>query len=178
MKNGGEKIAGVVLAGGRSSRMGQNKALLPYDGHTLLEHMTLLLREAGVADVFVSGSYEGYDCIPDREKHAGPAVALRHVLQDLADRNIYRGALCVPVDMPQLSAGLLRYLCGIEAGAYFSDHPFPLYMPLPLCGEAGATSMRGLLNAENITAQQLPEKYTHHMMNANTPEEWEKVVGK
>jgi len=172
------KIAGVVLAGGQSSRMGQNKALLQYEGRTLLEHMVDTLRAAGAADVFVSGSYEGYDCIPDQEQYAGPAVALRHVLQNLAERKTYQGALCVPVDMPRLSAEALRHLCGIKYGAYFAEHPLPLYVPLPLRGEAGAESMRGFLAAENIAAQALPEKYADDMLNANTPEEWKKVAAK
>ena len=172
------KIAGVVLAGGQSSRMGRNKALLQYEGRSLLDHMTALLQKAGAADIFVSGRYAGYDCIPDQEEYAGPAVALRHVLQTLAEREVYQGVLCVPVDMPLLSAEALRYLCGIEKGAYFSGHPFPLYVPLPLCGNAGAVSMRGLLDAEKIAAQELPAKYAHDMLNANTPEEWKEVVGK
>lgn len=170
-----DQMAGVVLAGGKSSRMGRNKALLEYDGKTLLEHMTALLRKAGAADVFVSGCYEGYDCIPDLQEYAGPAVALRDVLQNLAARKKYKGVLCVPVDMPLLSVEALRHLCGVKDGAYFEHHPFPLYIALPLRGEAGAESMRGLLAAEKITAQSLPEEYAEEMLNANTPEEWKKV---
>jgi len=178
MKNNEEKIAGVVLAGGQSSRMGQNKALLEYEGVALLDHMVALLRKAGAADVFVSGSYEGYECIPDRENYAGPAVALRHVLQNLAEREIYRGVLCVPVDMPLLSADALQSLCGTEKGAYFAEHPFPAYVSFPLCGKGQATSMRGLLEEEDVIAQALPARYADEMLNTNTPEEWQKVAGK
>ena len=172
------KIAGVVLAGGQSSRMGQNKALLQYNGRTLLDHMSALLRDAGVADVFVSGSYEGYDCILDQEEYAGPAVALRHVLQNLEARGEYQGVLSVPVDMPLLSGDALRHLCAVEKGAYFAEHPFPAYVSLPLCGKGQATSMRGLLGEEGVIVQELPALYADDMLNTNTPEEWKKVAGK
>ena len=41
-------IAGLILAAGESSRMGQDKALLAYRGSTFLEHIILTLREAGI----------------------------------------------------------------------------------------------------------------------------------
>ena len=38
-----DQIIGVVLAGGKSSRFGSNKALHQYEGITLLERTILLL---------------------------------------------------------------------------------------------------------------------------------------
>ena len=53
------KIAGIVLAGGKSSRMGQNKALLSYRGQPLIEHMQRLIGQAGLQDVYISGDVPG-----------------------------------------------------------------------------------------------------------------------
>jgi molybdenum cofactor cytidylyltransferase len=45
---GRRAIAGLVLAAGESSRMGRDKALLPYRGRTFLETIIGKLREAGI----------------------------------------------------------------------------------------------------------------------------------
>jgi molybdenum cofactor cytidylyltransferase len=51
--DGGGAIAGLVLAAGESSRMGRDKALLPYQGRTFLETIVAKLRAAGIARVVV-----------------------------------------------------------------------------------------------------------------------------
>ncbi|HUI41955.1 MAG TPA: nucleotidyltransferase family protein [Terriglobia bacterium] len=47
------QIAGLVLAAGESSRMGQDKALLIYRGRTFLETIVAKLRESGIAHLAV-----------------------------------------------------------------------------------------------------------------------------
>ena len=49
----GRAVAGLVLAAGESSRMGRDKALLPYRGRTFLETIVAKLREAGLSRVVV-----------------------------------------------------------------------------------------------------------------------------
>ena len=50
---GGLDVAAIVLAAGASSRMGRAKALLPWQGSTLLAHEIEVLREAGVGRIAV-----------------------------------------------------------------------------------------------------------------------------
>jgi molybdopterin-guanine dinucleotide biosynthesis protein A len=38
-----DSVTAVILAGGKSSRMGQNKALLPIEGKTLIERIGEIL---------------------------------------------------------------------------------------------------------------------------------------
>ncbi len=49
----GLAIAGLVLAAGESSRMGRDKALLPYRGRTFLETIVGKLRDAGISRILV-----------------------------------------------------------------------------------------------------------------------------
>ena len=37
------KVLGAIIAGGKSTRMGQDKALLEWAGHTLIEHVAARL---------------------------------------------------------------------------------------------------------------------------------------
>ncbi|MBI4203138.1 MAG: nucleotidyltransferase family protein [Chloroflexi bacterium] len=50
-------ISAVLLAAGESTRMGQQKALLPWKGRTLLEHQVATLLETGAAEVIVVLGY-------------------------------------------------------------------------------------------------------------------------
>ena len=68
--------AGFVLAGGKSSRMGRNKALLPYRGRTLVEHVAEIV-ETAAGSVSVVGDAEtyghlGYPVIEDVIPGCGP----------------------------------------------------------------------------------------------------------
>ncbi len=47
------EVGAVLLAAGESSRMGQLKALLPWDGASLLEHQVRALAEGGCTDIVV-----------------------------------------------------------------------------------------------------------------------------
>lgn len=51
--SGRKTVAGLVLAAGKSSRMGRDKALLAYRGRTFLETIIARLREAGIGRVAV-----------------------------------------------------------------------------------------------------------------------------
>ncbi|HEY0977002.1 MAG TPA: molybdenum cofactor guanylyltransferase [Flavobacteriales bacterium] len=101
---------GVVLAGGRSSRMGRDKALLPWNGGTLLEHAVERLRPHA-REILVIGDPALYDVphaltIPDDTPHQGPlgglVTALRHAR--------YVRLLVTGCDMPAVNDRLLNGL--------------------------------------------------------------------
>jgi molybdenum cofactor guanylyltransferase len=85
--NTASHIAGFILAGGRSSRMGRDKAMLEIDGVTMMDRAIDLLRRVGIEPAVV-GSFDesslrvGVPVIPDDWPGAGPlggiATALRY----------------------------------------------------------------------------------------------------
>lgn len=52
---------GFVVAGGKSSRMGRDKALLPYGESTLLEHAISLTRRVATDVAILSGPFRRYE---------------------------------------------------------------------------------------------------------------------
>lgn len=171
-----KEIIGIVLAGGRSSRMGQDKALLEWNGVSLLEHMRRLLLEAGVDRVVVSGERPGFDCVPDAEPGQGPGAALSGVLAALPAQS---WALVVPVDMPLLKAPLLRSLIVQARPAHFASYPLPAFLPASVesLGVPAGDSVRALHRLAGSVALALDPADEAGFANVNTPEEWRQAEG-
>lgn len=164
-------IAGIVLAGGRSSRMGRNKAFLEFKGKPLVGHMLDVLQSLGLKDVFVSGHVEGYPCIVDDAPFSGPAEAIKSVLKNIPG---YKGYLFVPVDMPFLRSQTLQILLEQEGGGYFIEWPLPAYLTPPF-SSTDSVSVHDYLAAQGIYPVSLPQEFEEDMRNINTPQEWEEV---
>ena len=110
-------VTGVVLAGGRSSRFGRDKALLDFDGETLLARAVRTLRS--VADeVLVLGPPEraaqaaGARVIPDERPGDGPLPALATALRAMRGERM----VAVATDMPLINSRLLAYLLDRSQG--------------------------------------------------------------
>lgn len=76
-----ESIAGIVLAGGRSSRMGRDKAQLIYEGRTLLQRSIDFLREHFAETIVAGGDPARYPdldvpCAPDRLSGQGALIGI------------------------------------------------------------------------------------------------------
>lgn len=168
------EAVGIVLAGGLSSRMGQNKALLSFHGVPLVKRMLVLLRATGVAEAHVSGKISGFNCIEDVTPYAGPAPAMRHLAGQ-----VFAGRLClfVPVDMPLLTPEILRALLVRGNSCFFKAFPLPAVLKYT---EAGAAScedtIRSLLTAQNAEAVPLRQEWEQCFLNANTPDDWEEAI--
>ena len=101
--------AGFILAGGKSSRLGVEKAFLEFGGRTLLDRALALMREA-CGEAAIVGDPEKFASygavVTDLYRNCGPLGGIHAaLLQSSADLN-----LMVAVDMPFVSGELLAFL--------------------------------------------------------------------
>jgi molybdopterin-guanine dinucleotide biosynthesis protein A len=105
--------AGIVLCGGRSSRMGRPKAWLPFGDETLLGRVVRELAQVVAPVVVVAGPDQALPALPgavelvrDDQPDLGPLNGLAAGLTALAGRA--EVAFVASCDLPLLSAGFVR----------------------------------------------------------------------
>jgi molybdenum cofactor guanylyltransferase len=186
-----------AVAGGRSLRMGRDKALLPWGQATLLDHTLDRLR-AVCADVRILSGPEpryldrGLPVISDLTADAGPLAGIE---AGLASPGVEAG-LFLGIDLPFLPAELLRALIAEAAQA---DAVVPMVggHPEPLCAVYGAGCLepvRGALRAGDRKMTSFwPKVRVRHLSedaiarfgapaalfaNVNTPDDYARARGR
>jgi molybdopterin-guanine dinucleotide biosynthesis protein A len=115
-------FSALILAGGRSSRMGRDKAWLEVDGRPLIERQLALVRESGATGVFISGragaDYSSLGCrvLEDDFAAVGPLAGIERGLAAMTSPLL----LVLAVDLPRMEAQFLRRLalaCADDHGA-------------------------------------------------------------
>jgi molybdopterin-guanine dinucleotide biosynthesis protein A len=130
-------VYGLILAGGESRRMGQDKALLKNNGQSQLAYVAGILN-ACVEKVFVSTRADQvdderaqYDQIKDRYDDLGPVAGILTALEEKPEVDW----LVVACDLPNIDEQTIRYLLEQRTGdqsftAFTSSHDG---LPEPLC---------------------------------------------
>ena len=104
-------VLGAILSGGRSTRMGRDKAEIMLGGRTMLEMVGRALG-AVVGRVVVMGSgYPGWTCWPDAFHVEGPLAGVATAL----GRAEHDQVLAVAVDQPLVRSETLRGLIGMAS---------------------------------------------------------------
>jgi len=184
-------MTAMILAGGKSSRMGKDKALLPFGDHTVLENLTHTvtpLFEETIVIVDCDSKLEGLDLkgasvSEDIIKNRGP---LAGIYSGFCDSK--KGAGCVfTCDMPLVNEKLIREL----AEAWESDldvlcfqdeegglEPFPgIYskqsrLLIRSVLDNGDGSMQQYLSVANMKSLTLTQENAGVFMNMNTMEDY------
>jgi molybdenum cofactor guanylyltransferase len=166
--------------------MGRDKALLPYRGTTLVEHLARAVQEAAgnVALIGEPARYSslGYPVYPDKFPGCGPLGGVYTALSvSAADWN-----LIVACDMPGISADVLRGLlrsAGESAKSCVVVATGPIGEPEPLCAVYHRSCLPVLARAiqekrfkMKDLVRELDSKArpvdASALANVNTPAEW------
>lgn len=179
------KRAGYVLVGGRSSRMGRDKALLPFRGAPMAQRIAGEVAQAA-RSAFLIGHPErysglGYPVIADAFPGEGP---LSGILTALRHTNV-QWNLVVACDMPGLTSGFLEDLLeAAEANGSTTIPVGPSGRMEPLCAVWHGDALRAVETAfgqgirmvaaalEGLRWTAYPVAEVAPFQNVNTPEDW------
>jgi len=184
-------VNGLVLAGGKSERMGFDKGAVNWHGKEQRYHMADLLKRF-CKEVFIGCRADqqeeidaGYTALPDTFTGLGPYGAILSAFRERPDS----GWFVVACDLPLLNENTLKYLIDNRnsasvATAYQSPHddfPEPLitiwepksYPVLLSFLAQGYSCPRKVLINSDITLLNAPN--ANDLTNVNTPEDLEKV---
>jgi molybdopterin-guanine dinucleotide biosynthesis protein A len=189
------QVTGVILAGGKSRRMGRDKAFLPFGKGMLVERVIEVIQQVTADVILITNTPEQYqrfglpmfsDVIPD-------AGSLGGIYSGLVSAKA-PSSLCLACDMPFVKADFLRFLGDMAAEA---DVVIPRnaedFQPLcavysQACREpirqriaAGRLKITGFFDQVRVRVidGDLLARYDPHdvmFFNANTPEEYERAT--
>jgi molybdopterin-guanine dinucleotide biosynthesis protein A len=181
-------LNGLILAGGKSSRMGQDKSLIHYHDVAQRDHLFAMMVKF-CTTVFTSCKQlstvpEIYNPIADKFDFDSPLNGILTAF--FQDANV--AWITVPVDMPLIDEIIISYLLKNRdprkiATCFFDSegkNPEPLvtvwekhaYPPLLAFYKAGNISPREFLKRENTNMIEIPDRRA--LLNINSLEELEK----
>lgn len=137
-------VSGFVTAGGRSSRMGTDKAWLELDGQTMIERVIAALKAVSESVAILANSARygrlGLPVYADTNMGIGPLEAIRTALENSrAPRS-----LVVACDLPFVTPELFSFLLAIE-GNYQAIVPVDRDgRPAPLCAVYSAEALESV----------------------------------
>jgi molybdopterin-guanine dinucleotide biosynthesis protein A len=172
-------VAGLLLTGGASRRMGTDKALLEVEGRRLVDRAADLL--AAVADpvIEVGPGWSDLPAVREAPPGSGPLAALSAGAAALRAAGHDGPVLLLAVDMPRVGVDLLRLLA--ERAGPATAVPRAGGHPQPMCARYGVDVLAAI--DERLAAGGRSLRNMLETMAASgavawvEPEEWEPVAG-
>lgn len=175
--NQATKFAGVILNGGLSSRMGQDKSKLKLNDVTLLQRTQNLFNHSGIKEVLISGN----DGIKDQYTNKGPLAGIHASLIHLKHCDFI---IFMPVDMPLITTSIIEELKQFTSSqaSHFSCFNLPLIISNT---QTTRTIIDQHIKNNNLSIKQLLlSLHTHKIenthpkqcfINTNCPEQWQQA---
>jgi len=164
-------VTGVILAGGASSRFGENKALASFDSLPLIQHVAQPLEKLFTERLLITNTPESYEFLgwpmaSDIYPGCGPLAGIHAALHTINTPK----ALIVGCDMPLLNTILISYLCNLS-GDWDVALPWLEAGPVPLYGVYSTHCLPAIeqsLKEKQFKIGLLLRKLQLHKVNENT----------
>lgn len=184
-------ITGIILAGGKSERMGTDKGLLMLNGKPFISHVYDALKAVVGANIVVVSSNAEYDAfgyhrIEDLISDKGPVGGLYTALKQSKTKL----NLVLSVDVPLVSTELLEWLVQNHDESYLmtqvqaNEKASPLIavydraLRIPLGEHLAGNQLKllDLVNEINHQTLEIPEKWSTQIKNINTDADYQKLL--
>lgn len=182
-------ITAIILAGGKSRRMGQDKGLLEYEGKAFCAHIIEAALPCCTELILVSDQQEytqfGYTLYSDNFDDKGPLAGLEAGIN--ASTKDFQ--LVLSCDMPLLSTALLKKLC-VQNPKQLSvcmfnlqtqKHPFPglyhsaLITPIRQAIQSNKLSLLSFIDGQSKHIIELTIKEEKQLLNINYLEDYHQL---
>lgn len=169
----------IILAGGKSSRMGQDKAQLTINNKSLLQHMQTVIDGTSIEQVIINRNEKQPGELEDIIPGKGPLSGIHSAAVNYPDSNL----LIVPVDLPLLGAETLHTLFKEgqkrQINTRFAQHHLPLFL-------INSADLREKLDytlrftnhysvsrfCSHFPLSEIPLEKQSSLFNSNTPAQW------
>ncbi len=187
-------MVAMILAGGKSSRMGQNKAFLEFEGKTFVEYLVERIRPMVNEVVLVVDDrqkflirQEGVKIVEDRIKGGGPLVGLWTGLSQIQSGSSFVLSCDMPLVQTQQLETLSRHVSAKEEVVCFADgdnrlEPFPAIYNTTSLGKIyfllkiGRFSMKDFFKVAVVKKIPLPLEASTDFFNVNTNEDYKTLL--
>jgi len=183
-------VSAIIIAGGKSTRMGHDKRAIRLHGRTLMS-ISICLAEKIADDIIISSNdqladYRDYRVIPDQIPDEGPLMGMHSCIPYIKSEN----ALLLSCDMPLVSLEMIRQLIKTHLAGhicYFTLNdriqPFPSIIPVALNDEIrkyvhrGKRSLTGLFSILPTIPIQAEQRFPNDcFLNINRPADLHKAI--
>ena len=187
-----KEIAMLLLMGGKSSRMGQNKAMLTYKGKTFWEKIIEEMQCCGKVylsvDCKAHAPCETYPIIEDQYASIGPLGGIYTALLEISEEYVF---VCA-CDTPQIDRKLIEKLCVYVTeqwdGVMIEDEKGRCYATAGIYSKKMLRTMEQMIRSKNYRLQSLIRQSKicyirledlglgeEVLFNVNTPEEYKQI---
>ncbi|MBA3652531.1 MAG: molybdenum cofactor guanylyltransferase [Chthoniobacterales bacterium] len=148
------RFSAVLLAGGKSSRMGRDKVLLEIEGEPLWRRQLATLRGLLPEQIMISGPpRDGCEVVEDEVAGAGPLAGMAAALKNCRSPLL----IVLAVDLPAMTTDFLQSLVAlcrdgkgvVPRGAEFFE-PLAAVYPAACAGLATAALQRAEFSMQNF----------------------------